>query len=567
MTTINTDTDIDDTIQGVGHRDVTVLLRELLGAGAQVVEVADGETVCDVGDDSDHWWYVDDGWADVTVDGIFVGNVGTGEVIGEIAALEGNPRIATVTARGDMRLRVGSADLLRDAVDRSPVLSAALADVVARRVRETEERIAEVAARTRADERSAGRAVTPSGTAASVDRIDFDPFAPDYFDDPTLQLGAIREQESVHRVASTGAFMLTRYEHVQPMARDRRLGVSIAHALPNPIIDAEREMLAKASPVVSILRQDGDDHSRVRRLMQKSFTPKAIATWQERAVSVADELLDGLAAAGGGDLIADYALQLPVQIISDMLGMPTDDVPHLRQWSHALTKTLDPLCTPDERVAAVEARHAMDAYIEDVYQSKRRTPDDGLLSAMIRAEDDGDRLSHAEVIINTALLFIAGHETTTNLIGNGAVELFRHPAQRELLVANPDLDANLVEEVLRYNSPVQFTRRISVDDVEIDGVHIPAGSVLSLCSASANRDPRKWGPTADEFVVDRAGANDQVSFGGGPHFCLGAALARLEGRVALPRLFRRFPQVRPTAEPQFEPRIVLRGVGSLPIEL
>ena len=298
----------------------------------------------------------------------------------------------------------------------------------------------------------------------------------------------------MHLVETTGAYLLTRYEHVQPIGRDRRLGNDIAHALPNPVIDAEREMLARSSTTQSILRVDGDDHTRVRRLMQQAFTPKVIAQWRERAVSVADELLDQLEAQGGGDLIGDYALQLPVQIISDMLGMPTDDVPRLRQWSHLLTKTLDPLCTPADREAAIEARLAMDAYIAGVYDTKRQRPDDGLLSVMIRAEDEGDRLTRDEVLVNTALLYIAGHETTTNLIGNGAVELFGHPEQRAIVENEPDLDANLIEEVLRYNTPVQFTRRISRADIEVDGVTIPAGSVVSLCAAAANRDPRKWGP-------------------------------------------------------------------------
>jgi cytochrome P450 len=383
-----------------------------------------------------------------------------------------------------------------------------------------------------------------------------------------VQLGLIREQEAIHRIELTGAYMITRYEHVHALARDRRLGADIAHALPNPAIDAERAMLAAGNTTTeSILRIDGDDHSRVRRLMQKPFTPKRIAEWRARALEVSDELLEGIAAAGGGDLIADYALVLPVQIISDLLGMPTDQVDDLRDWSHALTKTLDPLCSPDERAASVAARNEMMAYIEAVYELKRQRPDDGILSTLIEAEDEGDRLTRDEVLINTLLLYVAGHETTTNLIGNGVVELMRHPDQLDRLRSDPDLDANVVEEVLRYNSPVQITRRISRADIEVADTHIPAGSVLTLAGAAANRDPRKWGPTADAFIVDRPGANDHVSFGGGPHFCLGSALARLEGQIALPRLMRRFPRLSFTTEPVFEPRMVLRGVGTLPVSV
>lgn len=161
---------------------------------------------------------------------------------------------------------------------------------------------------------------------------------------------------------------------------------------------------------------------------------------------------------------------LPVQIISDLLGLPTEQVGELRDWSHALTRTLDSLCPPDDRAAAIAARSEMTAYIEDVYDCKRTRPDDSILSSLIEAEDDGERLTRDEVLINTLLLYLAGHETTTNLIGDGVIELLRHPDQLDRLRADPDLDANAVEEVLRYNSPVQITRRISREDVDPDAV-------------------------------------------------------------------------------------------------
>lgn len=545
---------------------------------ADEIVVGEGQVLCRAGESADCWWYVVDGFADVTRGGRYVGTVGPGETIGELSMLDGRPRSATVTAKSDLRLRVGSAADFVAAVEADPSIGLAVARLVAHRLRELTGRVAAPTPSGEADLwGDADAAVdTPADTvpapaAPSLGPLAWDPFAPGYFDDPTVQLGAIREHEPVHRVAATGAYMFTRYEHVQALARDRRLGNSIDHALPNPTIDAEREMMA-SSPAQSILRRDGDEHARVRRILQKAFTPKAIADWRARTIDVTEQLLDRLAVDGGGDLIDDYALQLPVQIISDMLGLPTDDVDDLRDWSHAVTKTLDPICSVDEREAAVTARDEMIGYMEQMYRVKRQQPDDRMLSLMIRAEDDGERMTRAEVLIHALMLFAAGHETTTNLIGNGAIELFRHPDQRARLVADPDLDANAVEEVLRYNSPVQMTRRISVEDIEIEddasgNVVIPAGSVVSLVAAAANRDPRKWGPTADRFRVDRPGANDQLSFGGGPHFCLGAALARLEGQIALPRLFRRFPRLRPTEQPEFEERIVLRGVARLPVEV
>lgn len=539
----------------------------LLDESALEIFVPEDEQICAAGDEPDGWWYVVDGFADVTRNGHYLGTIGPGETIGEISMLDGRPRTATVTARTDMRLRVGVADDFMIAIRAFPDLAVAITRQVAARFRDLTERsvagLPASPALTPAPEPAQAAPVSP---VAAGDRVEFDPGAPGYFADPTVLLGAIREQEAVHFVQMTGGYMLTRYEHVHGLARDRRLGVEIAHAASTPPVDAEKAMIASLqNQTLSILRRDGDDHTRVRRLVQKAFTPKAIALWRERATQVTDDLLDQLADAGGGDLIADYALKLPVQIISDMLGMPTDAVDDLRNWSHIVTKTLDPLCSPEERAAAVTAIAQLDDYVEQIYEAKRSAPDGGILSALIEAEHDGDRLTRDEVLVNTVLLYIAGHETTTNLIGNGAVELFRNPDQLDLVRTNPDLDANLIEEVLRYNSPVQITRRIAYEGIEVDGVEIPQGSVILLAGSAANRDPRKWGPTADRFLVDRPGANDQVSFGGGPHFCLGAALARLEGQLALPRLMRRFPKLTLTAEPVFEPRMVLRGVGSLPV--
>jgi cytochrome P450 len=268
---------------------------------------------------------------------------------------------------------------------------------------------------------------------------------------------------------------------------------------------------------------------------------------------------------GGGDALHDFALPLPATVISDMLGMPTADLPQLREWSHAMAKTLDAVNTEEEQQRSIDSARAMDEYLRVIYDRKLADPDDGIFSALIAAEHDGDQLTKNEVISNIRLLYVAGHETTTNLIGNGLVELFRHPEQLEMIRHTDAHDANLVEEVLRFNSPVQMTRRIPAHDIEVAGTTIPGGSVVLLCAVSANRDPRTFGPTADEFDVTRADAKDQVSFGGGPHFCLGAALARLEGQIAIPRIIRRFPDLTLAAEPTFEPRVVLRGVARLDV--
>ena len=213
-----------------------------------------------------------------------------------------------------------------------------------------------------------------------------------------------------------------------------------------------------------------------------------------------DGLLTDAAERDAVDIVADYALLLPAQIISEMLGMPHADIPQLRTWSHAMTKTLDPLNTPDEEAAAVDATRAMLGYVEQVITDKRAHPADDILTALIEAEETGDRLSTDELLAQIILLYIAGHETTLNLIGNGLTHLFEFRDQLDRLRMDPNLDANAIEELLRFDSPVQFARRIAKETLEIEGVTIPAGSVISLSLAAANRDPRKWGPTAD--IVD-----------------------------------------------------------------
>jgi cytochrome P450 len=298
------------------------------------------------------------------------------------------------------------------------------------------------------------------------------------------------------------------------------------------------------------------------------FTPKAVSSWRQRADRIVDHLLAEAADKGAIDVMSEFALPLPVQIISEMLGMPSGDFGQLREWSRTLTRGIDPSITAEEDNAVTAAGRAMFDYVGQIVADKRRDPGDDILTALIQAEEAGDRLDTEEIQAQVMLLYVAGHETTANLIGNGLTNLFRFPDQMEILRADPGLDANAVEEVLRYDSPAQFTRRVNPEPLEVGGVTIPAGSLVTLALGSANRDPRKWGPTADVLDVARPGANEHVSFGGGSHFCLGNALARLETQVALPKLVRRFPRMEPvSAEPAWMHRITLRGVESLPVVL
>jgi cytochrome P450 len=318
----------------------------------------------------------------------------------------------------------------------------------------------------------------------------------------------------------------------------------------------------------SMLRQDGDDHTRLRRLVSKVFTPRVIAGWQERALSISADLMDAAEQQGEMEVIADYALPLPCQVTTEMLGMPTADIGEIRRMSNTAVKMLDPGVTPEEAGPAMVAFLEFNESCQRVIEAKRSNLADDVLSGLISAEDEGSSLSTDELVDQIVLLYIAGHETTVNLIGNGLASFFDFPDQIDLLRADPYLDANAVEEVLRFQPPAMMLRRFPSHDVVVDGVEIPTGDDVMLSIAAANRDPRKWGPTADVFDVTREGANEHLSLGAGTHHCLGAALARLEGAIALPGLLRRFPKISPASEARdWSDRIVLRGLERLDVTL
>ena len=538
-------------------------LEHVARALAGTREMVEGTVLCREGETADRWWIVVEGMADVTVRGLYVGTIGPGETIGELALLDGEPRNATVTATTDMTLEEVDGAGFVDALVETPRLALALLRELAVRLRH-------------ANELSAGAApaaaATPVAEPAPAESgpVEYNPFAPGYFANPYEQYAALRENAPVYLEPASGAYMLTRYDDIHRVSRDRALTVEIASASPTPALEAERARIVASGGGAEkmMLRRDGDDHTRLRRLVSKVFTPRAISAWRERAESVVDRLLTDAAARNEMDVISDYALLLPAQIISEMLGMPYADIPQLRAWSHAITKTLDPINTPEEEAASIESSLAMNSYVENVIADKRANPADDILTALIEAEETGDRLTTDELLAQVILLYIAGHEPTLNLIGNGLTHLFEYPDQLDRLRTDPSADANAIEELLRFDSPVQFARRIAAETLDVEGVAVPQGSVMLLNLAAANRDPRKWGPTADVLDLTRAGANEHVSFGGGAHFCLGAALARLEGQIALPTLVRRFPRMAPAYdEPAWGMRMGLRGGERLPVTL
>ncbi len=540
-------------------------LESLSAAVAGVRQVPEGTVLCREGETADRWWIVEDGLAEVTVGGLYVATIGPGESIGELALLDGQPRNATVTAGSDMVLHEVDGALFLQLLADHPKVTLALLREVAVRLRATTEQTARPTISP-----PASVTATPPRRVVPGETVTFNPFAPGYFSDPYAQYAALRESSPLYLDRLSNAYLITRYTDVHRLARDRSLTVGPARATATPVIEAEaaRDGSSGGMNHRMMLRQDGADHSRLRNLVARAFTPKAISVWRERTESVVNRTLSELAERETVDVVADFAAVLPAKIISEMLGMPVADTGQLSRWSQAMTKTLDPLNTPREEAESIEATKNMASYIDSVVSDKRARPDTDILTSLIDAEVAGDRLSRQELVAQVMLLYMAGYENGLNLVGNGLVHLFEFPDQLDRMRTDASLDANAIEEIIRFDSPIQFTRRVCAEPLEIGGVTAPAGSLLFLALGAANRDPEQWGDSADVLDLARPRANEHASFGGGPHHCLGSSLARLEAKVALPQLVRRFPHMEPAyGAPAWGARMIVRGVERLPVRL
>jgi cytochrome P450 len=405
--------------------------------------------------------------------------------------------------------------------------------------------------------------------------IGLNPFEPGFYDDPYAQYAAIRESDPISRTA-LGPWLITRWADVHTLLRKPGTSVEDRNIEMDGVSRREQmnELRAEqgVAPVersLAILNIDPPDHTRIRKLVAKAFTPRAVERIRTTAGQQVDAILDDLAGRGEPvDLIGDLAFPLPFSVINEMLGMPEGgDTVQLREWSHTITQVLDPLLAMQHPDEIISAAANMRGVVAEAIAWKRGRTDDDLMAAMIHAEEDGEQLTDAELLENVMLLFLAGHETTVNLIGNGVNALLDHPEQLRRLVDDPSLDANAVEELLRYDSPVQFSRRIALQPIEVEGVAIEPGELVMTCLGAANRDPAKFGPDVDQLLLDRSDAREHVSFGSGVHHCLGAALARLEGQEAIGRLVRRFPGIERAGTPTHNQRIVLRGYDDLPVSL
>lgn len=399
-------------------------------------------------------------------------------------------------------------------------------------------------------------------------KILFNPFDPAFRADPYPFYDELRELEPVH-VSPFGSIVLSRYEDVVSTLRSNDFSRDVeAHATApgDPNLAARRErrrqQIDEGRAAKTILNLDPPDHTRLRRLVSLAFTPSAIERLRPRVQALVDAVLDRAAERGTMELVDELAFPVPFQVISDLLAMPTERSAELRQWSQALTAALEPTATVVELAAADAAGRAMTEYLHDVIADRRRHLGDDLLSSLILAEEAGDRLSPIELQSFVTLLYVAGHETTVNLIGNGTLALLRHRDQITRWRADPTHGGRYVDELLRYDGPVQLTVRIPLVPVRFGDVEVAPGTTVMPLLGAANHDPTVF-DRPHELRLDRTNANRHVAFSSGIHYCLGASLARLEAEVAIGSLVTRFDTIELLDDPGWRDRLTIRGVDRL----
>jgi len=393
--------------------------------------------------------------------------------------------------------------------------------------------------------------------------VEFNPFLPEFHANPYPFYHRLRAADPVHQTAM-GLWVLTRYDDVVTALRDPRFG---REGFEQMLAAVYGDDTTSASRPRSMLFRDPPDHTRLRGLVSQAFTPRVIERMRSHIQEIVDRLLDRAQNAKAMDVIEDLAYPLPVTVICEMLGVPTEAHAGIRQWSADIARSLDAIGMPSDEGVVKRgrlARQAMLDYFRGIIPERRQNPRDDLLSLLIAAEEQGDKLTEGELLITCNLLFVAGHETTVNLIGNGLFALLNHPDQLDKLRENPTLIPSAVEELLRYDSPVQRTARITNTDVELDGRKIAKGSMVIAAIGAANRDPAHF-PDPDRLDITRRD-NRHIAFGFGIHFCLGAPLARLEGQIAIGTLLRRMPGLKlATSAPEWRESSTLRGLKALPV--
>jgi len=398
----------------------------------------------------------------------------------------------------------------------------------------------------------------------------YNPLDPEHIRDPYPRYQALREADPVHRSDLFQGWVLTRHADVVVVLRDPSFSVDrsqmdLIRNSPLPPVGEEFRGLSESLKRV-LMFLDPPDHTRIRGLVVKAFTPRVVESRRERTRQIVDDLLDAAALQGEVDWIRDIAYPLPVIVIAEILGVPAGKRAVFKRWSEEIGVLLDPFVTPEAFERGMKSAVEMQQFFFEIFADRRARPRDDLVSALVAVKEQGEMLSESELFATCALLLGAGHQTTTNLLGNALWALAENPDERRRLQAHPELIDSAVEEFLRHNSPVQVTARVATGDYRIDGKRIEKGDFVILAFGAANRDPAVF-REPDRLDLGRD-PNPHVSFGQGIHFCLGAPLARMEAQIALDTLLRRFPAFEVSCEtPQWKPTVVSRGLASLPIAL
>ena len=403
-------------------------------------------------------------------------------------------------------------------------------------------------------------------TDVEVDLSTVDLAAPEHRADPHPVYRAMRAQSPVlPSTLEERTYLLTGFAECEAILRDPRWSSNPSHReAPQGDLDVRTAMSLSDANILLFI--DPPDHTRIRKLMSKAFTPRSVERLRPKVQAIADELLDGVAARGSVEIVNEIGYTVPVTVICEMLGVPVADRDRFGPWSSDASRLLDGVLDEETTNQGLMGAMQIIGYLGDLIADRRAEPRDDLLSALVHAEDDGVGLSEEELRLNTLLLFVAGHETTMNLIGNGMYGLLRHRDQFDRLRADPSLIGTAVEELLRYDGPVHISSRTAVTDVEVNGHEFLAGDQALTILAAANRDPARF---ADPDRLD-VGRDDgpHLTFSYGIHYCLGAALARLEGQVVISSLVQRFPEMAIVTEPvTYRDHFVLRGLKELEVSV
>ncbi len=395
----------------------------------------------------------------------------------------------------------------------------------------------------------------------------FNPFVPSYRRNPYLQLDRLRAADPVHRSETLQAWILTRYEDVLRVLRDHETFSSDARNAGGQIAAAVAEQRA-GSPLGetrSVLASDPPEHTFLRSIVNRAFTPRAVDALRPRMEAITRALLDEQPAEGEWDLVAGLAQPLPVIVIAEMLGIPPEDRAQFKEWSSSVALTTDVMQSEASIESIRTATAALVDYFGAIVEERRRAPREDLISTLVQAETEGRRLTGDEVLAFAILLLVAGNETTTNLIGSGMRALLAHPEALAALRADPERIPAAIEEMLRYDGPVQGIVRFALRDTEVGGRAVRAGEVLMGMTGAANRDPEQF-PDPARFDLDRQDAR-HLAFGQGIHYCVGAPLARVEAEIAFRALLARWPSIEAAGDAEIGGTFLIRGPARLPLSV